>query len=120
MLAHSFKGKLEPISSRMASSLVDQQRVLYEELPLCEGRTYDERDLQRSAALATNPWIGSVLRAAALKAAGGRDEEGGAPPTGVCVCRCVQPTLLLDRQMIQPPMTAVKIVINNQPLQQQQ
>lgn len=54
--------------------------ILFEEQPLGEGRAYGSDDLDSS--LADRPGIGSVLRAAALKAAGVRDEHA---PTGARV-----------------------------------
>jgi hypothetical protein len=56
------------------------QRVLYEELPLGEPRAYREDALFRTRELQGRPGVGSVLRAAALKAVGVRDEDA---PTGV-------------------------------------
>lgn len=59
--------------------------ILFEEQPLGEGRAYGSEDLDSS--LADRPGIGSVLRAAALKAAGVRDEHA---PTGARAACCTR------------------------------
>jgi hypothetical protein len=60
-------------------SLPPDQRVLYEELPLGEGRVYDGESLAKAGPLGGRPGVTGVLRVAALKAVGVREEDA---PTG--------------------------------------